>query len=290
MIELEQVSYVRLGTADLDSTCRYAREILGLQEVRRDNGTVYFRSDHREHTLAYFEGDPEDTTAAFEIKTPEELAAAAETLDKMEYPVRVGTPEECEQRHVQEFIRFKDSNGNQIELVCRPEFAGIRYFPSRDAGITGFSHIGLRAADPPAAEKFWTQVFNGRVSDWIGNCPLLRINEVHHTIAVFPSEKPGVQHINHQVESIDDVMRAFYFLNDRQVRIVFGPGRHWTSTAIFLYFEGPDGMVYEYSTGVKMITDEENYRPRGFPGTYDGFCMWGSKPDIAEFREANPKT
>ena len=28
------------------------------------------------------------------------------------------------------------------------------------------------------------------------------------------------------------------------IRIVFGPGRHPTSGARFLYFEGPDGMVY----------------------------------------------
>ena len=70
----------------------------------------------------------------------------------------------------------------------------------------------------------------------------------------------------------------------KSVRIVFGPGRHPTSSAIFLYFEGPDGMVYEYSTGVRMIDDETTYTPRQFPFEPSSFCMWGSRPDIAEFK------
>jgi 2,3-dihydroxy-p-cumate/2,3-dihydroxybenzoate 3,4-dioxygenase len=115
---------------------------------------------------------------------------------------------------------------------------------------------------------------------------LLRIDEVHHKIALFPSAFPGVQHINHQVAGIDDVMRAFYLLQEKGVRILFGPGRHPTSGAVFLYFVGPDDMIYEYSTGVRLITaeDERTYRPRSFPAIPSSFCMWGSKPDIPEFR------
>jgi 2,3-dihydroxy-p-cumate/2,3-dihydroxybenzoate 3,4-dioxygenase len=45
-------------------------------------------------------------------------------------------------------------------------------------------------------------------------------------------------------------------------------------------------MVYEYSVGVKHILPEEeaSYRPRQFPFAPESFCMWGSKPDIPEFR------
>jgi 2,3-dihydroxy-p-cumate/2,3-dihydroxybenzoate 3,4-dioxygenase len=57
---------------------------------------------------------------------------------------------------------------------------------------------------------------------------------------------------------------------------------------VFLYFEGPDGMVYEYSVGVKHILPEEEaaYRPRQFPFAPESFCMWGSRPDVPEFRAA----
>jgi len=83
-------------------------------------------------------------------------------------------------------------------------------------------------------------------------------------------------------------MRSYYFLREKGVRIVFGPGRHPSSSACFLYFEGPDKMVYEYSVGVKHILPEEesSYRPRQFPFAPESFCMWGSRPDIPEFRES----
>jgi 2,3-dihydroxy-p-cumate/2,3-dihydroxybenzoate 3,4-dioxygenase len=215
-----------------------------------------------------------------------ELEAAGAKLDELKLGARRGRREECEQRRVMDFVAFKDPSGNNIELVFRPAHSGRRYFPSRDAGITSFSHIGLRTTDAARDEAFWTEVCSARVSDRIGAAPLLRIDEVHHKIALFPSTYPGVQHINHQVESIDDVMRAWYFLNEQGVKIVFGPGRHPTSSAMFLYFEGPDGMVYEYSTGVRLISkeDEATYRPRQFPFDSSSFCMWGSKPDIPEFK------
>jgi 2,3-dihydroxy-p-cumate/2,3-dihydroxybenzoate 3,4-dioxygenase len=83
-------------------------------------------------------------------------------------------------------------------------------------------------------------------------------------------------------------MRAWYRLRAAGVRIVFGPGRHPTSGAVFLYFAGPDGMVYEYSTGVRTIAADEDatHKPRQFPLAPESFCMWGAVPEIEQFRSA----
>jgi 2,3-dihydroxy-p-cumate/2,3-dihydroxybenzoate 3,4-dioxygenase len=275
---------VRLGTRDLAAAARYATSILGLEEAQGHGRAMYFRSDRRDHTLVYFEGDPADHTARFDVSDGAALDAAAAEIEAHKLPVRFGTRDECELRRVERFVHFKDPSGNGIDLVVGPQASARPYAPARPAGITGFSHIGLRTTDPVRDEAFWTRVCSARVSDRIGAAPLLRIDAVHHKIALFPSTHAGVQHINHQVEGIDDVMRAYYFLRERDVRIVFGPGRHPTSSAIFLYYEGPDGMVYEYSTGVRSIDDETTYEPRQFPFAPASFCMWGSRPDIPEFR------
>lgn len=286
MINLHDIRYVRLGTANLDDARRYATDILGLEVAREANGAVYFKSDSRDHTLCYYEGNPRETTSAFEVCTRDELESAAVLLETNEFHVEHASRSDCEVRYVDDFIRFKDPSGNIIELVLKPHASGPRYFPSRDAGVTGFSHIGLRTLDARRDEAFWTKIANAKVSDWIGDAPLLRIDDVHHKIALFPSKYPGVQHINHQVESVDDVMRAYYFLLDRGIKILFGPGRHPTSGAVFLYFQGPDGMTYEYSTGVSTITPEASltHHPRKFPAVPKSFCIWGSKPDIPEFK------
>ena len=271
-------------TADLEGATNFATSCLGLEIAFQTKDSVYFKSDQREHTLCYFTGSPADQTAAFEVAEKSDLEAAAAELDRIGHPVRVGTEKEAELRRVRSFIAFTDPTGNNIELVWRPAYGSRRYHGERDAGITGFSHIGLCTTDAARDEVFWTKVCNARVSDRIGDAALLRIDEVHHTIALFPTNRAGIQHINHQVESGDDVMRSFNFLSERQVPMVFGPGRHPTSSARFLYFEGPDGMVFEYSSGVRSIADELLYRERQFPFGPKGFCEWGAKPQIKEFR------
>ncbi|HEV8019989.1 MAG TPA: VOC family protein [Candidatus Lustribacter sp.] len=289
MIDLRRIRYVRIGTPDLGEATNFATKILGLEAAGRERGIAYFRSDDRDHTIAYVEGDPSQHATAFEVSENADLGAIAAELERAGHPVHAGTPAECEVRRVLDFISFQDPTGNTMEIVWRAQYATRRYFPSRDAGITGFSHIGLHTNDAPRDEQFWTRIFNARASDWIGTAPLLRINEVHHTIALFPSVHKGVQHINHQVASIDDVMRSWYFVREqRGLRVVFGPGRHLSSGAVFLYFEGLDKMVYEYSYGVRIIEDETTYIPRQLPFTAEAFCMWGAKPDIVEFRASDP--
>jgi len=283
---LHDIRYVRIGTEDLDESARFATEILGLQLVAGTGTSAYFRSDSRDHSLCYVKGRAGEHVVGFEMATSEDLDAAVALIERCELNIRRGREEERDQRRVRDLATFTDPTGNRIDLVLQPAASGERYFPSRDAGIESFSHVGLRTTDAPRDEAFWTGQLGAKVSDWIGDAALLRIDDVHHKIALFPSAHAGVQHVNFQVATIDDIMRSYYFLSQRNVRIVFGPGRHPTSGACFLYFQGPDGIVYEYSCGVRRIAREEeaHYVPRRFPKAPSSFCMWGSEPDIPEFK------
>lgn len=283
MINLHDICYLRLGCRDLDEMVGFATEILGL-ELRQKTAThAYLRGDSSAFNLCYIQGDPSYEVSAFEVRHLAELEAAEQELAQHGIDVSWGSAAECEERRVEAFVAFSDPNGNCIELVYRPHQTGVRYFPARDAGITEFGHFGLHSRDIERDLQFWTSVLSARISDRIGDAALLRIDEVHHKVALFPSDKVGVQHINFQVASIDDVMRSWYFFQERGVPIVFGPGRHPTSTGVFIYFLGPDGRVYEYSSGVKRITDEASYTPRQFEMKPPSFCMWGAKPKVDEF-------
>lgn len=278
MIQLKDLTYVRLGTRSLAAAEDFATRVIGLQIGARTKDALYLRSDRRAHSLCYFEGDPGEQTVGFEVEDADALTRAADALEQLGRPARRGTAEEAELRRVHAFIAFQDPSGNRIELVTRPALSGRRYFPGRDAGITGFNHIGLYSKDLAADEAFWTTVCNARVSDRISDVPLMRINAIHHTLALVRSHRAGIQHINHQVETIDDVLKSYYHLDSLNVPIVFGPGRHPTSGARFLYFKGPDDMVFEYSCGVGEIENEATHRPRQFGFEPTSFCMWGSKP------------
>jgi 2,3-dihydroxy-p-cumate/2,3-dihydroxybenzoate 3,4-dioxygenase len=284
--DLHDIRYVRIGSDDLDESVRFATEILGLELMERDRSAAYLRGDDRDHNICYTRGRDSGQVTGWEVASIDALDRAAAEFEAAGVQVRAGTSDEREQRRVRGLLVLNDPSGNTIELVARPQACGRRYFPTRDAGITSFSHVGLHTRDAPADEAFWVANLGAKVSDWIGDAALIRINDVHHNVALFPSTKSGVQHVNFQVESQDDIMRSWYLLQNHNVKIVFGPGRHPTSGARFLYFQGPDGMIYEYSTGVRMITaeDEKTYVPRSFPKEPSSFCMWGSLPDIPEFK------
>ncbi|EIF41729.1 oxidoreductase [gamma proteobacterium BDW918] len=276
---VKDIAYVRIVTSNFVESIDFAVNVLGLEISFKDKNKAYLRSDDRYCTICYEYGVNSEQVVGFEIDGPNELRVATNALEERGVPLRWGTREECAERHVEEFISFSDPSGNMIEMVTYPEYTGRRHYPSRDAGITKFSHVGLFSKDPRSDQDFWCSIFNGRVSDWAGQIALLRFNEVHHTLALTPREESGIHHINFQVESIDDVMRSYYFLRERGTKIIFGPGRHPTSSAVFLYFQGPDNLVYEYSCGVRSILDEEGHRPRQFSRSNWGACLWGARPN-----------
>ncbi|SFP57721.1 VOC family protein [Actinomadura madurae] len=277
MITLTDIAYVRSGVADLAAAVRFATGVVGLELAPPTGpGVAHLRADHRHHCLALVEGPSGMLASGFAVAGADALGAAETELERSGISVRRGSAEEARSRRVAEFIAFDDPFGNRLELVAGQETVTRPVAFTRPAGITEFGHLCLDAPDVHEAYRFWSGRFNARVSDWIGDAAcLMRIDPVHHKLAVFRGDGPGLCHVNFQVGSLDDVFRNWHFLVENDVRIEMGPGRHPQSTAVFLYFLGPEGFTYEYSYGVRRIEDEAAWRPRTFdpaePGSID---MW----------------
>jgi 2,3-dihydroxy-p-cumate/2,3-dihydroxybenzoate 3,4-dioxygenase len=276
VITLTDIAYVRSGVADLDAATRFATEIVGLELAAPEVGVAHLRADHRHHCLALVEGPSGVISSGFTVADADALEAAETELERSGLAVRRGSAAEARSRRVRDFVGFDDPFGNRIELVSQQESIARPVAFSRPAGISEFGHLCLDAPDVHEAYRFWSTRFNARVSDWIGDAAcLMRIDPVHHKLAVFRGDGPGLCHMNFQVASIDDVFRNWHFLLEHGVEIEMGPGRHPQSTAIFLYFLGPEQFTYEYSFGVRRIEDEADWVPRTFdpsePGSID---MW----------------
>jgi 2,3-dihydroxy-p-cumate/2,3-dihydroxybenzoate 3,4-dioxygenase len=277
VITLTDIAYVRSGVADLDAAIKFATEIVGLElAAPTEAGVAHLRADQRHHCLALVEGPSGVIASGFTVADADALDAAETELERSGLTVRRGSAAEARSRRVREFIGFDDPFGNRIELVSQQESVGRPVTFSRQAGISEFGHLCLDAPDVHEAYRFWSTRFNARVSDWIADAAcLMRIDPVHHKLAVFRGDGPGLCHMNFQVDTIDDVFRNWHFLQEHNVEIEMGPGRHPQSTAIFLYFLGPEGFTYEYSFGVRRIEDEAGWVPRTFdpaePGSID---MW----------------
>jgi 2,3-dihydroxy-p-cumate/2,3-dihydroxybenzoate 3,4-dioxygenase len=294
MITLTDIAYVRSGVADLDAAVRFATQIVGLElAAPTEVGVAHLRADHRHHCLALVEGPSGVISSGFSVADSAALAAAETELERSGHSVRRGSAQEARSRRVREFIAFDDPFGNRLELVSQQETITRPVAFTRPAGITEFGHLCLDAPDVHEAYRFWSTRFNARVSDWIGDAAcLLRIDPVHHKLAVFQGDGPGLCHLNFQVASIDDVFRNWHFLVDHGVEIEMGPGRHPQSTAIFLYFLGPEGFTYEYSFGVRRIEDDAAWVPRTFdPAEIGSIDMWlGPVKRVSTQAQLQPET
>ena len=196
---LDDIRYVRLGSSNLDASVRFATEILGLQLIRRDSQRAYLRAGSgQDHHIVYVRGGIESEALAFEVQSRSKLDEIVTLLDGDQVKAREASRAECDERYLEAMVSLTDPTGNRIELVQGLASAGDVVY-TRDAGITSFSHVGLRTTDAPRDETFWTRQLGARVSDWIGDAALLRIDKVHHKIALFPSNRrAGVQHVNMQ--------------------------------------------------------------------------------------------
>ncbi|MFT4229839.1 MAG: VOC family protein [Microbacterium sp.] len=278
MIELHDIAYVRSGTNDAAEAVGFATDIVGMQYQGAEDGVHYLRADHRHHCLAFVEGESGVLSSGLAVADEAALERAEEELALAGVPTVRGTADEARSRRVRSFISFDDPWGNRFDLVANQGTDARAVQFSRAAGILEFGHLCVDAPDVRAAYAWWSSLFNIKISDWIGEwAALMRFDPVHHKLAVFKGSKPGLCHINFQVESIDDVMRSWHFLEARGVEIEQGPGRHPQSTAIFIYFKGPEGLTYEYSYGVRLIEDDDwvaRYFDPEQPGSID---MWGGR-------------
>jgi 2,3-dihydroxy-p-cumate/2,3-dihydroxybenzoate 3,4-dioxygenase len=277
-----QLCYVRLAVTQPQVASAFATEILGLQHVPNELEPFLFRSDERYQTLC-LATQADKPSIGIEIAGEQELDRATKDLAIGGFLAREATADECAQRFVRRALIVEDATGNTIDLVLRPAMSGRRYFPSRDAGVSGLQSVGLRSRSIKDDLKLWTAILGARVTDRVGDVTYLAIDQKHHRVALYPSDKAGLVYVCYGVESMDAVMQNKYFVQERQIKIVHGPGREPASGQIFLRFAGPEGYVFSYGSGLKDI--DADHRPRQFTAEASSLCEWGSEcADIAELQ------
>lgn len=280
---ITSVCYVRLAVPEPAVAARFAGDVFGLQAVSAADGEFAFRSDNRFRTVSFSHGDPGGASIGVEVWSEAALEEIEQALRRQEFDVSQASPEACRARHVQAALLARDGSGNAIDLVLRPAQSGRRYFPSRDAGITEFHGIGLRSTKPDRDRLFWTTL-GARVSDWVGDIVYLQIDDHHHRVALYPSDRAGLLYAAFAVESLDNIMQNSYFMQESQVRIVQGPGREPASEQMFLHVQGPADIIFSYVSGMARPGMPKR-PPRQFPLTLESLCSWGSESkDVAELR------
>jgi 2,3-dihydroxy-p-cumate/2,3-dihydroxybenzoate 3,4-dioxygenase len=275
------VSYVRLVVTEPSAGARFVSDLFGLQRVGEQDGELAFRSDERFRTVSLSRHSNEGASLGIEVWDEAALEEIGARLCERGFAVRAANGLECRRRYVHSGLLAEDASRNRIDLITRPMRSGRRYFPPRDAGIVEFHSVGLRTTDHVRDLAFW-RTLGAEVSDWVGDIAYLRIDGLHHRIALYPSQRNGLLYAAFEVEAFDQIMQNSYFMQENQVKIIQGPGRQSASRQIFLHIEGPDGLIFSYVNGMAEVGDKP-WLARQFPLTAMSLCNWGSESqDVPE--------
>ncbi|KRR11200.1 hypothetical protein CQ12_04885 [Bradyrhizobium jicamae] len=282
---ISSVCYVRLAVSEPSASARFVSDIFGLQRVADQDGEIAFRSDDRFRTVSLGHEAPDGESVGIEVWDDEALREIGQRLREAGFTAREATAGECRRRYVQSSLMAEDASGNRIDLVVRPTRSGRRCFPARDAGIVAFHGVGLRTTDHVRDLAFW-RALGAEVSDWVGDIAYVRIDGLHHRVALYPSKRNGILYAAFEVEALDQLMQNSYFMQESQIRVVQGPGREPASRQMFLHVEGPDGLIFSYVNGMATF-DGKPRLARQFPLTATSLCDWGSESkDVPELGAA----
>lgn len=279
-IRIEDLRYVRLGSADPGGAAAATMDLLGMGEAWRDGDAVALRGDHREFSLLFERGHPSLQSIGLEVRDADALERAAELLQAGGIAWRRDDALAAK-RHAKALLAFTTPGGLGVELVLRPMDKGWRFHAGRDSGLRGLSGVAIRTPEAARDQALWTGMFGMRVADWIGDAACLGFDRRHHRLSLHPAASGGLVSVEFELESCDKVMQLAYFAQERGIAVRHGPGRRPASGQVFLSVDGPEGACWTLvAEGDEPGADA---RPRQFAAEPSSYCAWGSPCDIPEY-------
>jgi 2,3-dihydroxy-p-cumate/2,3-dihydroxybenzoate 3,4-dioxygenase len=287
---IREIMQVGVGVPDREKFETFARDMLGFPVLRPDRSISYVRSDQYQHRIAVSTTpQPVLRYVSFDVGGSDQLAGWTSKLTVPGIAFRYGTPAQCAERQVSDFIEFKDPDGHGLALAHGFEIDDSPVGYTRDLKVLRLGHVLLTVKDTQRSHDFYTGVLGFRLSDWVyidDNIRLcfLRCNERHHSLAFapcMPGKAPRLQHAMFEVDSLDDVMRSYHFLRLHKAPIGMGPGRHPNCQTVHVYAQTPGGFAVEFGWGHRRL-DDATHEPVVYP-IGSPVDVWGGDIQSSEF-------
>ena len=286
------LGYLVIESQHVTDWRRFAVDAIGVHVDELSRDVMRFRLDERACRFLVQRGPAEDVTVVgWQIDDHETFDAVLGRVRAAGLPVVEGNDEECALRGVERLWRFAGPNGTRTEIFTRATTSAAplrmlqRGFVTGDGGM---GHIALTSASPESVRGYYDSLFDARLSDWINETisgltmriRFLRVNERHHSVAIanlrgIPGNpiRTSIQHLNTQVESLDDLLSAYERVIDHGFRMQWSVGQHTNDREFSFYCITPSGFEWELGWDPIVVTPE---RERTWaPRTYDSISIWG---------------
>ena len=276
MSAIRALGYLGFSVSDMDAWKDFAENILGVSTHPREDGSMDLRVDDYSWRIRLYpvESPAEKDELLFqgwEVGNAEELNQLRNNLTAANVAFEEGDKALANERGVVSLIRFQDPDGTNCEAFYGPLQCTNKPFVSPKGvkfvtGEQGLGHIVLVSRDHAAMERFYTEVLDFKLSDYINtevvpgrplSITFLRCNGRHHSLALAPVPIPTkVAHIMLQTESVDDVGRAMCDAKQAKMHESFSLGRHSNDEMLSFYVMSPSGFDVEYGWGALTVDDD----------------------------------
>lgn len=297
---------------DLAESKQFFIDVVGLSMSDEDADSVYLRAwqDWEHHTLVLRRGDRNGLGhVAWRVESPASMEEFARHFD--EIGVAYTWVPAGSERGQGEAIRFTTPGGIPTELYWEMD----KYYatdPARASGLPSFpekfpirgiaprrlDHFNVLVNDV-RAEQEWLHTHLGikhryyiegedgqRLGSWNS------ITNLSHDVAIMHNRTGSggmLHHHAYYLDSPDELLRAATIVAQHGGTIEWGPGRHGTSGAIFLYFFEPGGNRIEVWTAGMLVFPPDWEPIRWDPeAALTGFDLWGTPAPQSYFTYGSP--
>ena len=261
-----RLGFVHVRETDLEKARQYYTQVLGLQEVTRQDGRHYFKcwDEYDHHSVVIENGGLGLVKMGYKVESPDDLARierAAQT-----FGLSVGRVSKGENLGQGEALRCILPSDHVLELYAEAEQPGTSVgvlnpdpWPSQQTGISPsrLDHLLLTAEDVQTTVDFFTQVLGFRMSERIVPdqhsrellAAFLFCSNKAHDIAFVRGPNGKLHHYAFWLDSWNDILRAGDTLSRNNLTIDMGPTRHGITRGTTIYFFGPNGNRNEVFSG-----------------------------------------
>lgn len=275
---LSQLARVEFTTPCLEESVDFFVNILGLDEVERDETSVYLRcwGDSFHHSVQLTAGEKTALgSIGWRADGADGLAEAVARLERA--GVGLGWVDQAIGRgpayryrgpggHLQEVFwevrRHEPSGQPQSALPSRPQRRGVR-----GCALRQLDHVTVALpGDPTEAAHWYRETLGYRFMEYTmldgsDDCffAMVSTNEHAHDLGLLrdTSGLSGrIHHIAFWLDEPTQVYQTAEFLVEAGHHVEFGPGRHGMGEETYLYVRDPGGMRIEFMSGGRR-----NYEP-----------------------------
>jgi catechol 2,3-dioxygenase len=272
---LSRLGYVEVRSTNLERDLDFYINIVGLHLTAREGKTAYLKGWDERHAYSFMLSEADHPgLVRFAFRTVD-----AEDLEYYEHRLKEASvrfdviPEDYRRGRA---VQFQSPSGHIVELYHEMEYTG-NLLPEVNPdpwpqGLTGIApprldHTLITAPEPAPAIRFFQQVLEFRVSEYIVNkdgvptAAWLWQRPTPHDFAIIPGRAGGFHHAAFVIDSTDALFRAADILSMHKVKIDYGPGRHGVTRGTTIYFFDPSGNRLETFGGYSAYQMDPDARP-----------------------------